>query len=117
MFKRNSEVGRRLVFDEGSPERRALDLMHRFCDEPVCAVSVLAWLARAAGAPEASVEALLEEMSAAVYRAHGVVVSAAFDALAYRGHDGVRRRFEQVEALVQRHALEDFDVPPDAPAH
>ena len=51
------------------------------------------------------------------YREHGVVVSAAFDLLAYRDHDGVRRRFEQVEALAQRRALDDFDAPPDAPAH
>ena len=117
MFEKDSETGRRLVFDEGTVERRALDLMHQCCAEPVCPVCVLAWLARAAGAPEATVDSVLDEMSAAVYREHGVEVSAAFDALAYRGHDGVRRRFEQIEALAQRVALEDFDGPPDAPVH
>ena len=106
---------RELEFEPGSIEARSFNLLHTHGGGGLCGACLLAWLARVAGAPGhgAGSAAILEEARHLVYGQGGVVLSTCFDALAYRGHTARRRRFEELERLLEASRLLcDLPVPP-----
>ena len=102
----------RLVFEPGSVEARALDLMHTHCAaEARCAICMLGWLARVLGAPGQDLGNVAEE-ARAVAQQFGTFSSVSFEVL-LRPHDPrCRARFDGLEHALRGGGLAALPMPP-----
>ena len=108
-----------LAFAPDTLEARALAVLHAHRDADLCAVCLLAWVARVAGEPGATGASVLDALASVVSAEHGAVLSIAFEALAYGEHgagwaagEGVRARFEALEEILRTKRLADLSTPP-----
>ena len=113
-----------LAFAPDTLEARAFAVLHGHDDGTLCPVCLLAWIARVVGEPGATGASVLEALGSVVYRDHGVVLSIAFETLAYGEHgapwadaDGVQARFEALEEQLRIKRLAELPTPPAPLAH
>lgn len=107
----------RLVFEAGSVEARALEVLHVNVGAALCVSCLLGWVARSAGEPDARAQGLVDALSDLLYRDQGVVVAAAFDVLAGFGDRACVARFEAVERELQRREVDLLDAGPGSRSH
>ena len=93
---------------------RALSVLEAHTEE-LSAAPLLYWLAVYRSDPHPGHGAMLEDLSSEICRAHGTVVSAAFEALAFPERRGIRQRFEALEGALREHEL--ARLPPSGRPH